>query len=119
MRLTHNKCQIPSAAKIKDFPYKEQHLKFLQDRLLEDEQYILKMDVIKEEDVKTWIVQASVSSHLLEDLYKLTPPNVIEVESQFVVHEVSVRLLYPKDYQTISEEANAWDDYISRPARPS
>ena len=91
--LTHNKCQIPSPSKFKDFPDKEQHLKFVQYRFLEDEQNILKMEVIKEEDVKTWIAQASVSSHLLEYLYKLTPPKVIEVESQLVVHEVIVRLL--------------------------
>ena len=76
MHLVHNKCQIPLAAKIKDFRDKDQHLKFLQGRLLEDEQYILNIDMIKEEYFKTWIAQASVNNHLLEDLYKLTPPKV-------------------------------------------
>ena len=69
--------------------------------MLEDEQYILKMEVIKEEDVKTWIAETCLSNHLLEDLYKLTPPKVTEVESQLAVHKVTVRLLEPKHYQTI------------------
>ena len=56
--------------KIKNFPDKDQHLKFLQDKLLEDEQYIQKMEIIGEEDVKTWLAQAAVNNHRLEDLYK-------------------------------------------------
>ena len=56
MCLVHNKCQIPSTTKIKDFPDKDNDMKFLQDKLLEDEKYILKMEIIKEEYVKTWIV---------------------------------------------------------------
>ena len=64
MRMVHNKFQIPSATKIKDFPHKDQHLNFLQDRFLEDKQYIQKMEIIKEEDVKTWLAQASFSIHL-------------------------------------------------------
>ena len=119
MHLVHNKCHIPSTIKIKYFLDKDQHLKFLQDMLLEDEKYIQNMEIIKEEDVKTWIAQASVINNLLEDLYKLNPPKVTEVESQLAVHEVTVRLLEPIDYRTISEEANAWDDYSSRPAGPT
>ena len=119
MRKVHNKFQIPLAAKIKDFPDKDQHLKFLQDRLLEDEQYILKMEVIKEEDVKNWIAQASISNDIFEYLYKLTPPKVTELESQLDVHEVNVRLLEPIDYRTITGEGNAWGEYISRPAGPT
>ena len=76
MLLVHNKCQIPSAAKIKDFPDKYQHLQFLQDMLLEDEQYIHNMDIIKEDDVKTWLAQAAISNRRLEDIYKSTPPKV-------------------------------------------
>ena len=69
--------------------------------------------------VKTWIGQASVSNYLLEDLYRLTPPKVTAVETQLVVHEVTVRLLEPIDYQTITEEASAWGEYISRPYGPT
>ena len=76
------------------------------------------MEIVKEEYVNTWLAQASVSNHILEDIYKLTPPKVTKVESQLVVHEVNVRLLEPIDYRTILEEANAWDDYISRKTGP-
>ena len=37
MHIVHNKCQPSSAEKIKDFPSKDEHLKYLQDRLREDE----------------------------------------------------------------------------------
>ena len=92
---------------------------YLQDRLHEDEQKIQKFESICEELVKTWIKQASVSNYLLEDLYRLTPPKVTAVATQLVVHEVTVRLLEPIDYRTISEQSNAWDDYISIPAGPT
>ena len=85
----------------------------------EDEQSIQKIEGISEEVVKTWIAQASVSNYLLEDLYRLTPPKVKEVDSQLVLHEVTVRLLEPVDYRTIAEEENAWGEYISRPAGPT
>ena len=42
-----------------------------------------------------------------------------EIESQLVVHEVTVRLLEPVDYQTIAEGANAWGEFIERLARPT
>ena len=69
--------------------------------------------------VETWIAQASVSNFLLEDLYRVTPPKLVEVESQLAVHEVIVRLLEPVDYKTIAEEENVWGEYISRPAGPT
>ena len=60
-----------------------------------------------------------MACNLLEDIYKLTPPKVTEVESELVVHGVAVRLLDPIDYRTITEEDNVWDDYISRPVGPT
>ena len=119
MCMVHNKCQISSATKIKDFPNKDQHLKFLQEILFEDEQYIKNMEIISEEYVKTWLAEASISNHLLEDLYRLTLAKVTKVESELAIHEVTVRLMEPLDYRTIAEEANAWGEYISRPARPT
>ena len=92
---------------------------YLQDKLHEDEQNIQKIEIISEEVVKTWIAQASVSNYLLEALYRLTPPKVTAVETQLVVHKVTVRLVEPIDYQTITEEANAWGEHISRPAGPT
>ena len=69
--------------------------------------------------VKTWIAQAYVSNFLFEDLYRVTPPKLIEVESQMEVYEVTVRMLEPMDYRIIEEEANAWGEYISRPVGPT
>ena len=69
--------------------------------------------------VKIWIAQSSVSNYLLEDLYRLTPPNVTLVKGQLVVHEVIVSLLEPVDYWTIRKEANAWGEYIARPSKPA
>ena len=92
---------------------------FLQDRVYEDEQYIQKMEVISEEDVKTCLAQGSIRNHLMEDLYRLTPAKVTCVESQLAIHEVTVMLLEPLDYQTITTEANASGEYISNPAGPT
>ena len=49
----------------------------------------------------------------------MTPPKVTEMELQLAVHEVTMGLLEKIYYRTISEEANAWDDYISRLAGPT
>ena len=117
MHLVHNKFQTSSASNIKYFPDKDQHLNYLHDRLDEHEQRIQKIEGISDEVVKSWIAQASISNHLLEDLYRVTPPKMAEVESQLAVHEVTVRLLEPVDYRTIIKEANSWGEYISRPAR--
>ena len=119
MCLVHNKCQTSSATKIKDFPNKDQHLKYLQDRLHEDEQSIQKIEGISDEVVKTWIAQASSSNYLLEDLYRVTTPKMAKVESQLAMHELTVRLLEPANYQTIAEEENAWGECISRIAGPT
>ena len=85
---------------------------YLQDKLHEDEQNIQKIEVISEKVVKIWIAQASVSNYLLEDLYKFTQPKVTLVEGQLDVHEVTVILLEPIDYWTVTKEANAWGENI-------
>ena len=55
MRIVLNKCQTSLAEKIKEFPDKEEQLKYLQDRLHEDELSIQKIEGITEEAVKYWI----------------------------------------------------------------
>ena len=85
----------------------------------EDEQSIQKIEGISEEVVKNWIAQTSISNYLLEYLYIVTPPKMTKIESQLVVHEVIVRLLEPLDYITIVEGANAWGEFIKRPAGPT
>ena len=119
MHQVHNKCQLSLVAKSNDFSNKDQHIKYLQDRLHEYEQNIQKIEIISEEVVKTWIAQSSVRNSLLEDLYRLTLVKVTNVETRLVVHEVTMRLLEPIDYHTITGEANAWGKYISKMANPT
>ena len=77
----HDRCQLSSAAKINDFPNKDQHVAYIQDRLHEDEQYIQKIEIINEEDIKTWVSQDSVNKYVLEYLYRLPPTIVTNVET--------------------------------------
>ena len=63
---------------------------YLWDRLHEDEWYIQKMKVIDEEDVKTWVAQATVSNYIFEDLFRTTLENVTTVESQLVLQKVTM-----------------------------
>ena len=119
MCIVHNKWKNSPAAKIKEFPDKDEHLKYLQDRLREDELSIQKIKGITEEVVKYWIAQASINNYLLEYLYKVTPPKMTEKESHLVVHEVSVRLLEQVEYRNIAEEANAWGKFIEIPTGPT
>ena len=44
---------------------------------------------------------------------------MVEIKSQLVVHEVTVRLLEPLDYKTIVAEAIAWGEFIERPTGPT
>ena len=48
------------------------------------------MEVVNEEDVKTWIAQAYVSNHILENMCKSSPEKVTHVETQLAMHEVTV-----------------------------
>ena len=119
MCIVHNKCQTSLAAKIKEFPDKDEHLKYLKDRLCEDELSIQKFEGIIEEVVKYQIAQASVSNYLLEDMYRVTTLKMAEIKSQLAVHEVTVRSLELAGYKTIVEEANAWGEFIERPTGPT
>ena len=111
MHIVHNKFQTTSEARIKEFPEKYAHLKYLHDILCEDEQSIQKIEGTTEEVVKSWIAQAFVINYLSEDLYRVTPPKMAEIKSQLYVHEVTVKLLEPVDYKTIVAEANAWGKF--------
>ena len=92
---------------------------YLEDRLHGDVQYIHKLEIINEEDVMTWVAEASVSNYILEDLYRTTPKRVTRVETQLVVHEVTLQMLESINYQTSAEGANAWGGYISSLAGPT
>ena len=119
MHIVHNKCRTSSGTKIKEFPYKYEHLKYLQDRLCEDELSIQKTEGITKEVVKSQIAWASVSNYLVEYLYKVTPPKMEDRKLQIAVHKVTVKLLEPVDYKTIAAEANVWGELIERPNGPT
>ena len=108
MRQVQDRCQLSSTAKINDFPNKDQHVVYLQDRLHEDEQYIQKLEIINEDNVRTWVAQDSITNYILDDLYRATPEKVTYVDSQLAMHEVTVLMLEPRNYRTIAEEANTW-----------
>ena len=64
-------------------------------------------------------MKASIHKYLLEDLLRLTPPKVKEIESQLGKHEVTTRLSKTLDYRPITEESHAWKEFIGGSARSS
>ena len=72
------------------------------------------MEVVNNEYVKNLVGKDFVRNHILEDVYRSTPEKATCMETQLVVHEVTVQMLEPINYKTIAEEANAWGEYISR-----
>ena len=94
-------------------------MKYLQDKMHEDELSIQQIKGITEKVVKNWVSQASVSNFLLEHLLRVTPPKAVEIKSQLAIHEVTVRLLETIDFRTIAAEANAWKEFIGGSGGPS
>ena len=105
--------------KTEEFTNKDEHLKYIQGRLREDELSIQQIEGITEKAVKDWIAKASINNCLLEDMYRVTPPKMAEIKSQLAVHEVTIRLLEPFDYKTIVAEADALGEFIGIPAGTS
>ena len=118
MLTTHNKCQASATKRIQEFLNQKEQLKYLKDKMHEDELSIQQIKGITEKVVKNWVSQASVSNCLLEDLLKVTPPKATEIKSQLAIHEVTVRLLEPMDFKTIVAEADAWREFIGGLAGP-
>ena len=73
-------------------------MKNLQERLLKGEESISKIEVVSEEDIRIWIIQASCQKYLLEELLSQNAPKVKEIESQLSKHEVAVHVLEPAEY---------------------
>ena len=65
MCMTHNRFQASVETHIQEFPSKEKHLKNLQDKLQAYEQNIQNIEGITEEEIKTWVAQASVHKYIL------------------------------------------------------
>ena len=77
------------------------------------------MEFINEEDVKIWIAKASVNNQILENVCKSSLEKVTHVETSLAMHEVTMQMLEPINYKTITEEANAWGKYISSLVGPT
>ena len=77
------------------------------------------MEVINEDDVRTWVAQALASNYILEDLFRTTPEKVTTVESQLVVHKVIVQMMESVNFWTIVEEADAWGRNVASLTRPT
>ena len=78
---THNKCHTSEARRLQEFPGQEEHLKYLHDRMQEDELNIQQVKGLNEKIVKSLVAQAAVSNCLLEEQLRVTPQKVAEVKS--------------------------------------
>ena len=116
---TQNKCQASAATQVQYFPDKDQHLKNLQDKLKIDEESIQKIEIIREEEIRVWVIQPSVHKYLFKELLMQTSPKVKEIESHLSKHEVFSRLLERVDYQVIREEAHACGIFIKKSVGPT
>ena len=94
-------------------------MKYLQDRIQEDELSIQQIKCITEKVVRNWVAQASISNFLLEYLLRVTPPKAMKIKSHLAIHEVTVRLLEPMDFKTIVVEVVAWKEFIGGSVGPS
>ena len=72
----HNQCMILADTQDQVFPVREEHLKNLQERLSEGEESISKIEVVSEEAIGIWIIQALGHKHLLEELLSENAPKV-------------------------------------------
>ena len=94
-------------------------MKYLQDRLEEDELSIQQVKGITKKVVNILVAQVEVSNFLLEYHLMVTPPKAVEIKSQLAIHEVTIKLLDPIDFKTITVEADAWRKLIGGLAGPS
>ena len=78
---THSRCQTSSARRLQEFPTQEEHLKYLHNRLQEDELHIQLLKGLNEKVVKFLVAQAAVNNCLLEDELRVTPQRVAEIKS--------------------------------------
>ena len=66
-------------------------MKYLHDRLQEDELHIQLVKGMNEKVVKGLVAQAAISNFLLEDHLRVTPQSVVEIKSQFSKHKFTTR----------------------------
>ena len=80
------------------FPVKEEHMKNLQERLQKGEENIFRLEVVSEEDIKIWIMQASGHKLKLEEALSHSTTKLREIEYHLLKHEVAVRVLEPAEF---------------------
>ena len=108
MLTTNNRFQTSAKKRIHEFLDQEGHLKYLQDRLQEDELSIQQVKGIIEKVIKSLVAQETVNNCLLEYQLRVTPPKATEIKSQLTIHEVIVILFEPTNFKTIVVEAATW-----------
>ena len=81
IHLVHNQCMILTDSLDQGFPIMEEHLKNLQERLQKGEESISRIEVVSEEDIKLWIIQASCHNVKLEESLSQNTPNMKEIKS--------------------------------------
>ena len=119
IHLVHNQCMILTDSLDQVFLVREEHLKNLQERLQKREESISRLEAVREEDIKLWIIQASGHKIKLEESLVQSTPKMKEIESQLSKHEVAVRVLEPVEFQVINEQAQVWDIFVKTPVEPT
>ena len=104
IHLVHNQCMILKDSPDQVFPVREEHLKNLQERLQKGDESISRIEVVSEEDIKLWIIQASGHKLKLEESLSQSTPKMKEIESQLSKHEVAVRVMELVEFQVINEQ---------------
>ena len=94
-------------------------MKYLHDRLQEDELHIQLVKGLNEKVIKCLVAQAAVSNCLLEDRLQVTPPKVADIKTQLSKHEVTVRFLEPSNFETIASDAVAWKQFRNELTGPT
>ena len=94
-------------------------LKQLQEQCNEDEHAIQLVKGLDEKVLKTEIIHAKVSSHLLEDQLHLIPARVANIKSEATKHEITIRFLEPSGFENIATYANVWKKLMNDQAGTS
>ena len=110
---THNRCQNSLEKRLQEFPSQEEHLKYLHDRLQEDELHIQLVKVLNEKVIKSLVAQVAINNCLLEDQLRVTPPRVADIKTQPSKHKVTVIFLEPTDFETIAADAVPWKQVMN------
>ena len=116
---THNRCQTYSTKCLQEFPAQEDHLKYLDDRLKEDEINIKLVKGLNENVIKILVAQATDTNFLLEDQLRVTPSRVEDIKSQLSKPEVTARFLDPTNFETIVVDVVAWNQFMNESIGPT